>query len=40
VDLDTGCCFGGRLTALRYPERVFVSVPARMAYAERREERA
>jgi protein phosphatase len=28
VDLDTGCCFGGRLTALRYPDRTIVSVPA------------
>lgn len=36
VDIDTGCCFGGRLTALRYPERVFVSVPAVRAYAEKR----
>jgi protein phosphatase len=26
--LDTGCVFGGRLTALRYPEREVVSVPA------------
>ncbi|MFB9375383.1 polynucleotide kinase-phosphatase [Kineococcus gynurae] len=26
--LDTGCVFGGRLTALRYPERDVVSVPA------------
>jgi protein phosphatase len=26
--LDTGCVFGGRLTALRYPERELVSVPA------------
>ena len=26
--LDTGCVFGGRLTALRYPEREIVSVPA------------
>jgi protein phosphatase len=26
--LDTGCVFGGRLTALRYPERELVAVPA------------
>ena len=26
--LDTGCVFGGRLTALRYPEREVVAVPA------------
>src|SRR5258708_38130166 len=26
--LDTGCVFGGRLTALRYPERELVFVPA------------
>ncbi|WP_338886296.1 polynucleotide kinase-phosphatase [Rhodococcus sovatensis] len=26
--LDTGCVFGGKLTALRYPERDIVSVPA------------
>ena len=30
--LDTGCVFGGRLTALRYPERVVVSVPAARVY--------
>jgi protein phosphatase len=32
--LDTGCVFGGRLTALRYPERELVSVPARRTYYE------
>jgi protein phosphatase len=30
--LDTGCVFGGRLTALRYPERELVSVPAAQVY--------
>ncbi|MBA3826961.1 MAG: AAA family ATPase [Ktedonobacterales bacterium] len=35
VDVDTGCCFGGRLTALRYPERTFTSVPALQVYAEK-----
>jgi len=30
--LDTGCVFGGRLTALRYPEREVVSVPAAEVY--------
>jgi protein phosphatase len=29
VNIDQGCCFGGRLTALRYPELEFVQVPAR-----------
>jgi protein phosphatase len=33
VDIDTGCVFGGALTAVRWPERTFVSVPARRAYA-------
>ena len=32
--LDTGCVFGGRLTALRYPERELVSVPAAGTYYE------
>ena len=32
--LDTGCVFGGRLTALRYPEREVVSVPAGEVYYE------
>jgi predicted kinase/predicted NAD-dependent protein-ADP-ribosyltransferase YbiA (DUF1768 family)/diadenosine tetraphosphatase ApaH/serine/threonine PP2A family protein phosphatase len=30
---DTGCVFGGQLTALRYPEREVVSVPASGHYA-------
>jgi protein phosphatase len=34
VNLDTGCVYGGRLTALRYPEREIVSVPARATYYE------
>ena len=32
--LDTGCVFGGRLTALRYPERELVSVAAGQTYYE------
>jgi protein phosphatase len=28
ICIDTGCVFGGRLTALRHPERELVSVPA------------
>lgn len=36
INLDTGCVFGGKLTALRYPERELVSVPARQTYAEPR----
>jgi protein phosphatase len=32
--LDTGCVFGGRLTALRYPERELVSVAAAAVYYE------
>ncbi|MEX1024239.1 MAG: polynucleotide kinase-phosphatase [Planctomycetota bacterium] len=32
--LDTGCVFGGRLTALRYPENELVDVPARRTYYE------
>ena len=34
--IDTGCVFGGKLTALRWPERELVSVPAREPYAELR----
>ena len=32
--LDTGCVFGGRLTALRYPEREIVDVPAERVWYE------
>jgi protein phosphatase len=32
--LDTGCVFGGKLTALRYPEMELVAEPARRIYAE------
>lgn len=34
LNIDTGCVFGGKLTALRYPEEEIVSVPAREMYAE------
>jgi protein phosphatase len=34
--IDTGCVFGGTLTALRWPERELVSVPALKTYAELR----
>jgi polynucleotide kinase-phosphatase len=34
ICLDTGCVFGGRLTALRYPERELVAVPARQVWYE------
>jgi protein phosphatase len=34
--IDTACCFGGSLTALRWPENELVSVPAARAYAELR----
>ena len=33
MNIDTGCVFGGALTALRYPELALVSVPAARAYA-------
>ncbi len=34
INVDTGCVFGGRLTALRYPEMEIVSVAARQVYCE------
>src|SRR5439155_23751816 len=34
VNIDTGCVFGGKLTALGYPEKEFVSVPAARTYCE------
>jgi protein phosphatase len=32
LNIDTGCVFGGRLTALRYPELELLSVPAPRVY--------
>jgi protein phosphatase len=34
INIDTGCVFGGSLTALRYPEKQLVSVAARATYAQ------
>ena len=34
VNIDTGCVFGGSLTALRYPEKEIVSVGAHATYYE------
>ncbi|HEY3747120.1 MAG TPA: polynucleotide kinase-phosphatase [Gemmatimonadaceae bacterium] len=33
INIDTGCVFGGNLTALRYPERELASVAARETYS-------
>jgi protein phosphatase len=34
LNIDQGCVFGGHLTALRWPEREIVQVPAARAYAQ------
>jgi protein phosphatase len=34
IDIDTGCVFGGKLTALRYPEKELVSIQAAQVYCE------
>ena len=34
INIDTGCVFGGKLTAFRYPEKELVSVPAQRVYYE------
>jgi diadenosine tetraphosphatase ApaH/serine/threonine PP2A family protein phosphatase len=34
INIDTGCVFGGKLTALRYPELETVAVDAARTYAE------
>lgn len=34
INIDTGCVFGGALTALRYPEKELVSVGANQVYAQ------
>jgi protein phosphatase len=36
VNIDTGCAYGGSLTAYRYPEQVTVSIPARRTYSHRK----
>jgi protein phosphatase len=34
VNIDTGCVFGGKLTALRYPEKELVQIDPATTYAE------
>ena len=34
INIDTGCVFGGKLTALRYPEKELLSTPAERTWCE------
>jgi hypothetical protein len=34
INIDTGCVFGGKLTALTYPDHILTSVRAHKVYAE------
>ncbi|HEX5153220.1 MAG TPA: polynucleotide kinase-phosphatase [Parafilimonas sp.] len=34
INIDTGCVFGGKLTAFRYPEEELVSVKSKQVYSE------
>ena len=36
IDLDTGCVYGGKLTALRYPEMELMQVDAKRQYVARK----
>ncbi len=36
VNIDTGCIFGGSLTAFRFPERELVAVPSKQQYQPHR----
>lgn len=33
-NIDTGCVFGGKLTAFRYPNQEWISVPAKKVYSQ------
>lgn len=34
IDIDTGCVFGGSLTALQYPEEILFAVSSKQVYSE------